>query len=163
MRRQLLATAVRDTLRTHGIPAGWLTTETLTAATTGKERGMHLRLILRDHRLMEYAMDLQKSVSARIVRLDPLSAGWMAGISWKLDLAEDASFAQLPDPGHWQRLMSNPPAPAAKPTADAQPQSVSPRAVLEQLFSPDGPLSRGKDRPDFSATQPMEGASPAKR
>jgi hypothetical protein len=162
-RRQLLATAVRDTLRTQGIPAGWLTTETLTAATSGKERGMHLRLILRDHRLMEYAMDLQKNVSARIVRLDPLSAGWMAGISWKLDLAEDASFAQLPDAGHWQRLISNPPAPAAKPTPNAEPQSVSPRVVLEQLFSPDGPLSRGKDRPDFSATQPMGDTRSAKR
>jgi hypothetical protein len=162
-RRQLLATAVRDTLRTHGVPAGWMTTETLTAATSGKERGMHLRLILRDHRLMEYAMDLQKNVSARITRLDPLSAGWMAGISWKLDLAEDASFAQLPDAGHWQRLISNPPAPTAKPTPAAEPQSVSPRVVLEQLFSPDGPLSRGKDRSDFSATQPMGDARSAKR
>lgn len=162
-RRQLLATAVRDTLRAHGIPAGWLTTETLTAATSGKDRGIHLRLILRDHRLTEYAMDLQKNVSARIARLDPLSAGWMAGISWKMDLAEDASFAQLPDPGHWQRLISNPPTPAAKPAPAAEPQSVSPRAVLEQLFSPDGPLSRGKDRPDFSATQPMGEASSAKR
>jgi hypothetical protein len=162
-RRQLLATAVRDTLRTHGIPAGWMITETLTAATSGKERGMHLRLILRDHRLMEYAMDLQKNVSARIVRLDPLSAGWMAGISWKLDLAEDAAFTQLPDAGHWQRLISNPPTPAAKPAPNAEPQSVSPRAVLDQLFSPDGPLSRGKDRPDFSATQPLGDARSAKR
>lgn len=163
-RRQLLATAVRDTLRTYGIPAGWLTTETLTAATSGKERGIHLRLILRDHRLMEYAMDLQKNVSARIARLDPLSAGWMAGISWKMDVAEGASFAQLPDPGHWQRLIANPPAPApaAKPTP-AEPQSVSPRAVLEHLFSQDGPLSRGKDKPDFSATQPMGEAGSTKR
>lgn len=161
-RRQLLATAVRDTLRTHGIPPGWVSTETLTAATSGKERGMHLRLILRDHRLMEYAMHVQKNVSARITRLDPLSAGWMAGISWRLEVAEDALFAQLPDAGHWQRLVSNPPTPAAKPTP-AEPQPVSPRAVLEQLFSPDGPLSRGKDRPDFSATQPMEGAISAKR
>lgn len=124
---------------------------------------MHLRLILRDHRLMEYAMDLQKNVSARIMRLDPLSVGWMAGISWKLDLAEEASFAQLPAAGHWQRLVSNPPTPAVKPASDAQPQSVSPRAVLGQLFSTDGPLSRGKDRPDFSATQPMDGARSAKR
>lgn len=161
-RRQLLATAVRDTLRTHGIPAGWLSTETLMAATSGKERGMHLRLILRDHRLLDYAMHVQKNVSARIARLDPLSAGWMAGISWRLDVAEDASFAQLPDAGHWQRLISNPPPPAAKPLPDVQPaQSVSPRVVLEQLFSQDGPLSRGKDRPDFTATQPMSGASSA--
>ena len=124
---------------------------------------MHLRLILRDHRLLEYAMDVQKVVSARIARLDPLSAAWMAGISWKLEAPEGASFAQLPDPGHWQRLISNPPTPTAKPTPDAEPQSVSPRAVLEQLFSPDGPLLRGKDRPDFSATQPMGEASSAKR
>ena len=161
-RRQLLATAVRDTLRTHGIPAAWMTTETLTAATAGKERGMHLRLILRDHRLMEYAPDVQKSVSARISRLDPLSAGWMAGISWRLEMAEGASFAQLPDPGHWQRLISS--APADKPTSEAPAaQGPSPRAVLEHLFAKDGPLSLRRDRPDFSPTQPMEDASSARR
>jgi hypothetical protein len=152
-RRQLLATAVRDTLRTHGIPAGWLTTETLTAATGGKERGMHLRLILRDDRLLPYAVGLQKDVTARITRLDPLSATWMAGISWKLDVPEDAGFAKLPDAGHWQRLISNPSAPEVKPAPEAQ--AVSPRVVLEQLFAKDGPL-RGPDRPDFSATQPLE-------
>jgi len=152
-RRQLLATAVRDTLRTQGIPAGWLATETLTAAIGGKERGMHLRLILRDDRLLPYAVALQKDVTTRITRLDPLSAGWMAGISWKLEVPEDAGFARLPDAGHWQRLISNPSAPAAMPAPEAQ--TASPRAVLEQLFAKDGPL-RGSDRPGFSATQPLE-------
>lgn len=157
-RRQLLVTAVRDTLRTHGIPAAWVSAETLTAATSGKERGMHLRLILRDHRLLEYAMDVQKSVSARITRLDPLSPAWVAGISWRLEAPEDASFAQLPDAGHWQRLISNPPVPATTPAAPAS-TPVPARAVLEQLFAQDGLLSRrsGQDRSDFSATQPMQG------
>lgn len=159
-RRQLLATAVRDTLRTHGIPAAWVTIETLTAATTGKERGMHLRLILRDHRLLAYAMDLQKNIAARIARLDPLSTAWMAGISWRLEAPEGASFTQLPDAGHWQRLISNPPAPAPTPVPEVKAAAPA-LAVLEQLFSQDGLLSGRprNDRPDFSPTQPMERAA----
>lgn len=155
-RRQLLAMAVRDTLRTHGIPAPWVTTETLTAATTGKERGMHLRLILRDRRLLPFAMDVQMSVSARITRLDPLSPGWMAGISWKMEAPEDASCAQLPDAGYWQRLISNPPAPT--PMAEAEAAPTAARAVLDRLFGEEaGLLSRqSRERPDFSPTQPME-------
>lgn len=123
---------------------------------------MHLRLILRDHRLLEYAMDVQKSVSARITRLDPLSTGWMAGISWRLEAPEGAYFAQLPDAGHWQRLISNPPAPA--PTVETAAPAPA-RAVLEQLFAQDGLLSgrSRQDRPDFSATQPMQDASSGAR
>lgn len=157
-RRQLLATAVRDTLRTHGIPAPWVTTETLTAATGGKERGLHLRLILRDRRLLPFAMDVQMSVSARITRLDPLSPAWMAGISWKMEAPEDASCAQLPDAGYWQRLISNPPAAAPTPMAEAEAAPTAARAVLDRLFGEDGGvLSRqSRERPDFSPTQPME-------
>jgi hypothetical protein len=151
--RQLLVTAVKDTLRTHGIPATWLTVETLTAAISAKERGMHLRLILRDARLLPYAVDMQTSIHARISRLDPLSPAWMAGISWRLEVA-DGSSLQLPDAGYWQRVISNPtaPAPAAEEEAEASTPAMS-RAMLDKLFG-SGPAKA--DRPDFSPTQPME-------
>jgi hypothetical protein len=156
--RQLLVMAVRDTLRTHGIPATWLTTETLTAAMGARERGMHLRLILRDSRLLPYAMDMQKSVHARITRLDPLSAAWMAGISWKLEVAGDSPDSQLPNAGHWERLLSSPTAQATKAKAEA-PAPVPPRAVLDRLFGSGDTRFRDEaqqDRPDFSPTQPMD-------
>jgi hypothetical protein len=155
--RQLLVMAVQDTLRTHGIPATWLTTETLTAAIGAKKRGMHLRLILRDSRLLPYAMDLQKSVHARIARLDPLSPSWMAGISWKLEVAGDGPCLQLPNAGYWQRVISNPPTQAAAPMATA-PVPALPRAVLDRLLGSIDSKFRDsqQDRPDFSPTQPME-------
>ena len=159
-RRQLLAMAVRDTLRMHGIPAPWVTTETLTAATAGKERGMHLRLILRDRRLLPFAMDVQMNVTARITRLDPLSPAWMAGISWKMEAPEDSSCAPLPDAGYWQRLISNPPAAAPTPVAEAEAAPTAVRAVLDRLLGSGDTAffdSQQQDRPDFSPTQPMEG------
>lgn len=157
-RRQLLVMAVRDTLRTHGIPATWLTAETLTAATGAKERGMHLRLILRDPRLLPYGMDIQKCVHARITRLDPLSPAWMAGISWRLEVGGDAPCLQLPDAGYWQRLLSNPSTQATETKADT-PIPALPRAMLDRVFGSGDTIfcaDPQQDRPDFSPTQPME-------
>lgn len=153
-RRQLLVMAVRDTLRTHGIPATWLTAETLTAAIGAKGRGMHLRLILRDPRLLPYGMDMQKCVHARITRLDPLSPAWMAGISWRLEVAGDAPCLELPDAGYWQRLISSSSTQAAQAKAPALP-----RAVLDRMFGSGDTVfcdDPQQDRPDFSPTQPMD-------
>jgi len=154
-------------LRAHGIPITWLTVETLTAAISAKERGLHLRVILRDSRLLPYAMEIQKGIVARISRLDPLSPAWMAGVSWRLEVA-DASSLQLPDAGYWQRVISNPPIPEAAAEASAQ---ASPRSVLDRLFGSGDAKFRDDpqaDRPDFGPTQPMEvrlerGAVPAAR
>lgn len=112
---------------------------------------MHLRLILRDSRLLPYAMDMQKTIHARITRLDPLSPVWMAGISWRLDVAGDSSVP-LPDAGYWQRVISNPPAPATEAEAEAPAPALA-RAALDRLF---GAGDSKPDRPDFGPTQPME-------
>ena len=153
--RELLVMAVRDTLRKYGIPPSWIGAETLTATINGKERGMHLRLLLRhwEPRLLVHVMALEKSVRARVRLLDPLSPAWVAGISWKLDLSEDVPFAPLPDAGYWQRLISNPPL----LVQEAQPKATMalPRALLERVFT-SGQGQARHDRPDFSPTQPMK-------
>lgn len=117
---------------------------------------MHLRLLLRhwEPRLLVHTMAVERSIRSRIMLLDPLSSAWMAGISWKLEVAEDVPCAPLPDAGYWQRVISNPPAP---PQEAQQPKSSlpTPRAVLERVFAGDG---KARDRPDFSPTQPMKGS-----
>lgn len=118
---------------------------------------MHLRLILRDSRLLPYAMEMQKTILARITRLDPLSPAWMAGISWRLDIAGDAAV-KLPDAGYWQRVISNPPASATEVEAEASTPELA-RAALDRLFGPGDSKRRDDsqpDRPDFGPTQPME-------
>jgi hypothetical protein len=153
--RELLVMAVRDTLRQHGIPPSWIGAETLTASINGKERGMHLRLLLQhwEPRLLVHIMALEKSVRARVRLLDPRSSAWVAGISWKLDLPEDVPFAPLPDAGCWQRLISNPP-PLVQ-VAQPKAKMAMPRAVLKRVFaSGDGQARHA--RPDFSPTQPLK-------
>lgn len=114
---------------------------------------MHLRLILRDARLLPYAMEMQKTILARITRLDPLSPAWMAGISWRMDVAEDSSV-QLPAAGYWQRVISNPPVPATEAQAEAEVSTPAlARAALDRLF---GSADSNPDRADFGPTQPME-------
>jgi len=154
-RRELLVMAFGETLRKHGIPPAWIGAETLAAITGGRERGMHLRLVLRhwEPRLLVHTMAVENSVRARIRVLDPLSSTWLAGISWRFEIADDAPCPPLPDAGYWQRLISNPPAPAVP---DAQPKTPVPtaRAVLERVFG-SGDKAR-HDRVDFSPTQPMK-------
>ena len=152
--RELLLMAVRDTLRKYGIPPSWIGAETLTATINGKQRGMHLRLLLRhwEPKLLVHILAFEQGVRARIRRLDPVSSGWVAGISWTLDIPEDVLLAPLPDAGYWQRLISNPPV----LVEEAQPEApmAMRRAVLERVFaSRDG--NARDDRHDFTPTRPM--------
>lgn len=103
VRRGLFALAVRDTLQKHGIPHHWITAETHSALTAGRIRGMHLRLVVREWRpdLLPYSIALQRAILARLMRLDPLSPGWVAGVSWRYDVLDDSTCPALPRAAHW--------------------------------------------------------------
>lgn len=47
-RRELIAMALRDTLRKHGPPAGCITVEGLPGSEVGGQRGLHLQFVFRD-------------------------------------------------------------------------------------------------------------------
>lgn len=142
--------AVRDTMRKHGIPPGWVAMEISASATTKKERGLHLRLVIKhwQPKFLEYTVALQRSVKARLLRLDPLAAAWMTGISWKVEIADESPCPELPSPTYWERLVAQ--SVAAAPQAEPAP---APRAVLERLLdSGDRGSARGGE---FAQTQPM--------
>lgn len=102
-RRELLNLAVRETLRKHGIPQSWIQPEMPSAVTSQKVRGIHLRLLVREWQpdLLAYTVALQRAIQARLLRLDPLSVGWMTGISWQYDPVDASTCPALPPADHW--------------------------------------------------------------
>lgn len=165
-RRELLSMAVRDTLRKHGIPVEWITAETSPVVTARRERGIHLRLVLRQWQpaLPGYAVAIQQAVTARLARLDPLSCDWLAGVSWKFEPADAALCPALPDPGYWRAAAPARLAAAAKPertapaaaAAKAERSAADPREALKRLLARADDDFAGKrgGQDGFAATQP---------
>jgi hypothetical protein len=147
-RRELVAMAVRDTLRKHGIPADWINSEASPALTARKERGIQLRLVLRHWHpaLPTCVVALQKSVVARLASLDPLCSDWLVGVVWKFEPADDSVCPTLPHPGYWQ------PQPAQAEPGGA----ASARHALKRLLGRGDETFAGRTNADaFSPTQPM--------
>lgn len=142
-RRQLLALALRDTLRKRGMPSTWIALEARPTASSVRARGMHMRLAVRewDARFPAYMVALEKEIASAVRRMDPFSSNWLSGISWRFELADDESCPKLPHPETWL---------AAPP-------------VLTSAIRAPKPLLADRDfadaRPDFAPTQPMNEAA----
>jgi hypothetical protein len=147
-RRELLAIAVRDTLRKNGIPASWFATEMVSAMTSGRERGVQLRLVLREWQpqVLAYGVALQRAIEGKLRRMDPLSPAWLAGITWKFEPADDRLCPPLPHVGFWQQPAN---APAVEASNDARKGGEQPARPVEPM------LPRATPAVDFVPTQPM--------
>ncbi|MBC5783815.1 hypothetical protein H8N03_12740 [Ramlibacter sp. USB13] len=97
-RRELLSVAVRETLRKHGFPQHWVQPETLSVVTRQRERGLQLRLVVREWQppFLDYCVALQRAIRHRVLRLDPLSASWFTGVTWKFDPVDESLCPALP-------------------------------------------------------------------
>ncbi|MEJ8839998.1 hypothetical protein [Ramlibacter sp. AN1133] len=147
-RRELIALALRDTLKRHGLAAGCITAEALPSV-VGRRRGLHIQLVFRDWQpsLLSYVVALEAAVKARLAHLDPLSTSWLMGMSWRFEPTERSLWPQLPAP---------------------ELRSRSPPVLRDAIgaahrFPKDNLLPAGDDRfqdsiaarPDFSPTLPM--------
>lgn len=149
-RRELIAMALRDTLKRHGLAPGCIAAEGVPSVAPGRQRGMHVQLVFRDWQpsLLAYVVALEAAVRGRLERLDPLSPSWIAGVSWRFEPTDRTQWPQLPTAVPGQA--------AARPRAhrDASPRHGTTAALHRLLQAGDGAF--GTDgRPDFSATQPM--------
>lgn len=179
-RRELLRVVLRDTLNRHGIPAGWMTAEVVTATSRTGERGVHWRLIMTqwEPRLLTHALAFQQSLTDRLATLDPMASTWLLGVSWQFAVPDETVCAPMPHASVWTaRPVAAVPAVAAAavavPAAAAPEPAPAPapaapdntRADLEQLFAiRDADFNRhaGADA-EHEATQPMYlGTEPAK-
>jgi hypothetical protein len=166
-RRELLGVVLRDTLTRQGIPAAWLSPETLLSTSRSREPGIHLRLIIKhwDSRLLVHAVALQNALIIRLLASDPLASDWLMGISWQFALPDEDACPPMPHPGSWTAI----PEATQRATEVERPEdSQSPadvRSDLERLFAArDAELEMNAQRlgsndatqPMFLKTQPMD-------
>ena len=100
-RRELISMAVWDTLKRHGLPAGFITADALPGFTPTRQRGVHIQLVYRDWQpgLLGYVVALEAAVKSRLGRLDPLSSSWITGVSWRFEPEDCSVWPQLPATG----------------------------------------------------------------
>lgn len=178
-RRELLRVVLRDTLQRHGIPTSWIAGETLIATSRQHASGIHWRLVIKhwDPRLLAHGVAFQHALIKRVMSFDPLASGWLMGISWQFQLADESVCPPLPHAGTWTAEPRGP-APAAPPVlpggagdviagpvvigaarTTAAPDPSTARADLEKLFAVrDADRQRHEagdpDTPAFAATRP---------
>jgi hypothetical protein len=149
-RREMLRIAVSDTLRKHGIPLRWVAVDTLPAVTRLRQRGLHLRLVLREWQptLLPYGPALQKAVQSRLLRIDPLSSGWLVGMSWAFDMVDHQLCPALPASASWARPHEGP--------RPQEPAASRPEPREDLLAGDRDPaFARRHEHTDFRPTQPM--------
>jgi hypothetical protein len=139
-RRELLRTVLRDTLNRHGIPAAWITGETLVTTSRTREQGIHWRLVVNhwDPRLLVHGVSFQQSLIKRVTTFDPMASAWLMGISWQFALADESVAPPMPHPGTWT---SEPIAPTAAPkpvvpTGGSADVIAGPVRIAEQAAEP---------------------------
>lgn len=149
LRRQLVQVLLRDVMRRHGIPPGWLDCQMLVVSSRSRGEGMYVRLVMKhwDSRLLNYAVAFQKALMVDIMRFEPHAAEWLYGISWQLEVGDTCPYKELPDRSVWQeparKSFHEPshapthaptPKPAQKPSHEPDPQSEL-KTDLERIFA----------------------------
>ena len=105
LRRQLIQVLLRDSMRRHGIPAGWMDCQMLVVSSRSRGEGMYVRLVIKhwDIRLLTYAYAFQKSLMVDIKRFEPHATQWLYGISWQLEVADSCPHQELPHRSVWEQ------------------------------------------------------------
>lgn len=148
-RRELIAMALRDTLKKHGLAVDCIGTDALSGIVVGRQRGMHVQLVFKSWQpgLLAYVVALEQAFKARLGRLDPLSHSWVLGVSWRFACQDPMSWPRLPMAGERKRLDAAPSA-----TTCGRP-GVSLEALLQKGDAAfQQPLAA---HADFSPTLPM--------
>jgi hypothetical protein len=174
-RRELISTAVWDTLKKHGLPAGCVTVDALPGFTPTRHRGVHIQLIFRDWEpsRSSYVVALEAAVKSRLGRLDPLSPSWITGMSWRFEPEDRTVWPRLPTPDRSSattnavRILGCPP-PAAElrklPQSGDVAFTFTARAQNASAtdFSPTLPMTDNESAPAEQATGIRPAAGPVR-
>lgn len=181
-RRQLVQMLLREGLRRHGIPTGWVECQMLVVNSRSRGPGMYVRLVMRhwDPRLVNYAYAFQKDLLEAITRFEPQASAWLHGISWEFNVGDSCPYPEMPDPAVWREapVATTPAALAPEtPAAPVSPVLQAAGAVaaagaaataddevlrdlkdLQSMFAARDAMleekAKADEQPDFLPTQP---------
>lgn len=153
--REMVKTALRDTVHRHGIPKDWLAADTLLVRSPRGELQCYVRILLTrwEPRLLAHASALEASFVRRLTLLDGTSQSWLRGISWQLGGGRPGFPTAMPPPSVWQEA-----APAQRVEAPAPVAADESRVDLSLVFSErdrDYQRAAAADPSDFQPTQPF--------
>lgn len=173
-RRQLVQMLLREGLRRHGIPLGWVECQMLVVQSRSRGPGMYVRLVMRhwDPRLVNYAYAFQKDLLEAITRFEPQAGIWLHGISWEFNVEDSCPYPEMPDPSVWlEPPAATAPAAATSPVSQAAAGAAVANAAqhaddevlrdlkdLQSMFATRDAVLEEKAKaeapPDFLPTQP---------
>ncbi|MDO9358767.1 MAG: hypothetical protein Q7T70_07255 [Polaromonas sp.] len=138
-RRQLVQMMLRDGLRKHGIPMGWVECRLLVVNSRSRGPGLYVRLVMRhwDMLLLTYAHAFQQQLLEAITQFEPKAAEWLHGISWELDVGDTCPYLDMPDPSIWTETS----APSDRPAGTAAPAAVAPAIAMPKAATPAADVS----------------------
>lgn len=147
-RRQLVQMMLRDGLRKHGIPAGWVECRMLVVNSRSRGTGLYVRLVIRhwDMLLLTYAHAFQQQLLAAITEFEPQASVWLHGLSWELDVGNTCPYLDMPEPSVWLGVS----APVRK--APAMPEvSLMAEDAFTPVAVPPASLKSAPPAPDHDA------------
>ncbi len=163
VQRELVRVVLKDTLRLHGIPAGWIACEVtgISHRNMDDELFVHLIIMQWNDALIRYAPALQGQLIQGLDRFEPGVDHSSYVVSWMFSPNCKCPYTQMPDPRSWSQTLQAQPttAPtltsAPRPAAPlAPPAAQTPAAGGKPKF--DLPPSAMDDRRDndFAPTEP---------
>lgn len=151
IKRELIRVVLKDTLRLHGVPTGWLACEVIIIPRTLGEEELHIQLVILkwNEQLLRYANALQQQLLLGLDRFDPAADHSKYMVSWRFAPDCGCPFSWMPEPKFWAQ--SGAPATGDEPTSvlDRRQRKRPPKAPLA---SPPPP-NTGARLGDYSHTE----------
>lgn len=151
IKRELIRVVLKDTLRLHGVPSGWLACEVIMIPRAPGEEELHIQLVIMkwNEQLLRYTNALQQQLLLGLDRFDPSVDHSKYIVSWRFAPDCGCPFGWMPEPKFWTQ--------SAAPLIDEEPISVldrrhSRRPPKAPLAPPSQP-SAGAHAADFSHTE----------
>lgn len=153
IQRELIRVVLKDTLRLHGVPAGWLTCEVVVLPRPSGEEDLIIQLIVLkwNETLMRCVHALEKALLQGLDRFDPSVNHSRYIVSWRFAPSCGCPLSQMPEPQVWTQSEPVPAPPTIVPILDRR-QSVRP-PPRPKFDLP--PSERDFRHNDFAATEPI--------
>ena len=151
IRRELIRVVLKDTLRLHGIPFGWLACEVIIIARAPGEKDLNIQLVIMkwNEKLLRFAPALQQQLLLGLDRFEPTVDHSKYMVSWRFSPDCGCPFTNMPDPKVWIKN--------TRTQVEAEPISVLDRRQTRRPPNKpivSAPSSEPYDRStDFSPTQ----------
>lgn len=117
IQRELVRVVLKDTLRLHGVPSGWIGCDVVVAPKRVNDEELAIQLVILkwNEALLRYAPALERQLLLDLDRFDPSVDHSRYLVSWRFAPDCGCPSTEMPDPKFWLRAAH--PAPPPEPVA----------------------------------------------